>query len=66
MIPKLLNILKDQIITENKACGTDMEINPGFLGFPGVNDDKTMRQIGGVSLNFFFVLLGLIEPAKDG
>ncbi|XP_029155673.1 uncharacterized protein LOC114928590 [Nylanderia fulva] len=43
-----------------------MRENPGFTGFADVKTDSSMRELAGISHNFFDVLLNLIELGKDG
>lgn len=55
---------KRQIVSNIKnvrtiACGPDEVFHGGFSGFSDVKNDETMAQLGGISLQFFSVLLNL-------
>ncbi|XP_015121736.1 uncharacterized protein LOC107044390 [Diachasma alloeum] len=36
----------------------------GFLGFEDIKDDTTMKQLGGITLSFFYILLPFIRPKE--
>lgn len=53
-------------VTVDKRCGPDDQVNPGFTGFADIATDVTMRQLAGVSREFFLLLLSFIVPHHDG
>ncbi|XP_066582244.1 uncharacterized protein [Prorops nasuta] len=61
-------IIPDKYLKQTKhaRCGPDEPSNPGFIGFENINADSTMRQLAGVTISFFLVLLSLIEIGKYG
>ena len=48
------------------GVGTGGELRQGFLGFENVKDDCTMKQLGGVTLSFYDILLQFIKPKNVG
>ena len=50
----------------NKCCSLDYTLNYSFTGFADIENDKTMRQLAGVSRQFFSVLLSFIVPRNNG
>ena len=54
---------------EKEDKGTETSIQGKFFGFTGfadVTNDEVMKQLGGITLSFFAVLLQFILPGKDG
>lgn len=62
------NVIIDKpiVTTIEKICGPDINMNLGFMGFADIATDSSMRELAGVSREFFAVLLNLIELGKDG
>ncbi|XP_043286594.1 uncharacterized protein [Venturia canescens] len=59
-------IVKELKTVADKSCGPDDIFHYGFSGFSDIGSNKTMLQLGGVSLIFFNVLLNLITVKTDG
>ncbi|XP_043267632.1 uncharacterized protein [Venturia canescens] len=59
-------IVKELKTVADKSCGPDDIFHYGFSGFSDIGSNKTMLQLGGVSLIFFNVLLNLISVKTDG
>ena len=60
---------KPQVVAKkmvNKCCGLDYTLNYGLPGFADIEDDKTIRQLAGISREFFSVLLFFIVPRTNG
>ena len=54
---------------EKEDKGTETSIQGkyfGFTGFPDVTNDEVIKQLNGITLPFFTVLLQFILPGKDG
>ncbi|XP_043267041.1 uncharacterized protein [Venturia canescens] len=52
--------------TKNVCIGPNYPLKMGFAGFEDIKDDTTMKQLGGISLSFFHVLLAFIQPQEKG
>lgn len=51
--------------SKNIAVNTDeVHLRPGFTGFANIKDDTTMKQLGGMTLSFFMILLSCITLEK--
>ena len=48
------------------AVGADEVPKIGFEWFKDIEDDKALKQLGGISLSFFKELLEFIKPGKKG
>ena len=48
------------------GVGPETDMRNGFQWFQDVKNDKQMKQLGGVDLAFFFILLNFIKPNAKG
>lgn len=53
------------VLSKNVSVNTDeVQLRPGFTGFANIDDDTTMKQLGGITLSFFIILLNCINLQK--
>lgn len=65
---------KKQIIIETPckvpgksiAVGSDYEMKTGVLWTDDIKNDTCMKQLGGITLAFFYILLNFIKPGAHG
>lgn len=56
---------KDVKKTHDMGCGNDEPFHPGFTGFQDIQTDTSLRQLAGVTRQFFCILLRLIDDQRD-
>ncbi|XP_028981916.1 uncharacterized protein LOC114841192 [Diachasma alloeum] len=59
-------IIPSQKKTRTIRVGPDKVFRSGFLGYENIKDDRTMKQLAGITLSFFHILLTFIEVKAEG
>ncbi|KMQ85539.1 fatty-acid amide hydrolase 2-like protein [Lasius niger] len=63
---KVIVVAPQPAQTETVGVGPDCDMRPGFIGFDDIKTDSDMKQLAGVSLSMFQILLAFIKPLTHG